>query len=192
MTTDPFKLSKRKRKRDTFGAKPKRHSRVAKFGAPAKKQSRDSKFAAPPKKTARTWLKLPGQSKDNFGKVERLPKRKEHQVEGFGKRSPRLGGFIGKFIRKQRRAAELGRHWTLRDSIVDEFKRRQVLIESRLKNTGDEIGQLVTSISGKNLSGNQKNAIANYLDRKKQEITQGATLVEQVISLFGSLFSKVE
>src|SRR5258708_9796551 len=81
---DPFKISIRRRKKDRFGAKPKKKSKAFRFGAPLKKKSKDAKFGRASKKAARSWLKFPGGGKDGLkglGKIEKIAKKE--QREGF-------------------------------------------------------------------------------------------------------------
>lgn len=179
--SNAFSVSKRKRKQK-FGGRLK-DKKAKRFGAPQKGKKSKNNFGKPEKKSkANSWLKWGQTKKDDWGKPQ-----SRGEVSSPDKKRNWFSGF---FKKRDRRPQGLNRYWGVRDQISDELQRRQTLIESRLKNTGDEIGQLVTGIAGKPLSGNQKVQIANYIDRKKQEVTQGATLVEQAVSFIGSLFGR--
>lgn len=182
-----FGAPPRKRKKQRFGAKPPRRG-ARLFGAPPKKQNKDRKFGRADKQARRDKaFGKPENNKrgDDWGKMATEARKEEAKA-----RRGITFGFVGGFFKRKRRAAELGRYWTVRDEISDQIQRRQVAIEARFKDMGDEIGQLVNAVTGKPLSGDQKVKVANYIDRKKSEVQESGGLMETVIGLVGSLFGK--
>jgi hypothetical protein len=176
-----------KRNKDRFGAKPKaRGARL--FGAPPKRKAKDRNFGRADKRSKqdKTFGKVEKRGKDAiWGKEPAASEREEQRrTKGFGL------GWLGRMAKRKRRAAELNRYWSVRDDVKDEIQRKSHVIETRLNNTSNEIGLLVSQIAGKPLTGDQKARIATFIDDKKRQVTEAVGVVEQAVQLVGAFFGR--